>query len=127
MSGGHFNYESDHACNEMFNWQISADYGFKKNPYYKEYTEIARRINPMEDKMLSELVCDIFCLIHSLDWYKSGDTEEETYRKDVEFFKAKWFGKASANMVRDEINKQMTELKAELDKEFAWLKGSVSE
>ena len=36
------------------------------------------------------LVFDVFCILHSLDWYRSGDTCRETYRKDVKRFKDKW-------------------------------------
>ena len=115
MSGGHFNYCGDRVCMDMFDGEIYADYGFNTRGDYKDSVKVARNRNPMEDKELSELVYDVMCLIHSLDWYVSGDTNEDVYRKDVEFFKKKWFGKdarterlkeiviESSNQIMDEL------------------------
>lgn len=50
----------------------------------------------MEDPELDELMADVSRLAYDLEWYKSGDTSEETYRKTVKAFKAKWF-KAERN------------------------------
>ena len=86
MSGGHFNYQNDRLCHEIFGWGVSPDYGDKGF----EKSKIARRINPLEDLVLSELVFDVFCILHSFDWYQSCDTCEETYQKDVKRFKDKW-------------------------------------
>lgn len=40
-----------------------------------------------EDREISELVWDVFDLIHSYDWYASGDTCKETYLKGKAEFK----------------------------------------
>ena len=64
MSGGSFNY----AC------------------YHIE--ELAGH---MEDTELDELMADVGKLAHDLEWYRSGDICEETYRKTVDAFKTKWF------------------------------------
>lgn len=92
------------------------------NPNYGEkgfsQAMMARKINPMEDKQVSELVWDVFCLLHSLDWYQSADTCEETYREDLAYFKNKWFKKTDKEMSKEEIDKQISELKEDLYKTF---------
>lgn len=85
MSGGQWNYVNDHLANDMFDW-MSPDYG--KSGF--EQAAKARRINPMQDRLISELVWDVLCLIHSCDYYLSCDTSEETYKADVKYFKDKW-------------------------------------
>ena len=72
------------------------------------------KLNPLEDKELSELVYDVFCLLHSYDWYISGDTGEEDYRNDVKYFKDKWLKRSSNYRVKDEIDKTLAEAKEEL-------------
>jgi len=85
MSGGHFNYAEGRLEDEMFD--IGLTYNLLEN---KDYSAEARTRNPLMDEDLSELAYDLLCLIHSFDNYVSDDTSEETYRKDVEFFKRKW-------------------------------------
>lgn len=103
MSGGRWGYSNDHSCNELFDYHVYPDYGLGDKDYTKS-VNIARKINPMEDKQLTELVYDVFCLLHSLDWYKSSDTCEETYRKDVRYFKDKWLGEQRPDAVKKEID-----------------------
>ena len=119
MSGGHFNYQNDRACEEVFDWDVSPDYGMGDKSYHK-HVNVARRMNPLEDVILSELVYDVFCLLHSCDWYKSGDTGEETYLKDVAYFKAKWLGTPVQDIVNREINAACEDLKIRLKKELVW-------
>lgn len=86
MSGGCFEYSNDRACREIFGWEIDCDYGdkgFSQSPR-------ARRLNPLKNKVMSEMAWDLFCVLHSYDWYSSGDTDEEVYREDVKRFKDKW-------------------------------------
>ncbi|MBQ5929015.1 MAG: hypothetical protein IIW96_07595 [Oscillibacter sp.] len=56
---------------------------------------------------MSELVFDVFCVLHSYDWYASSDTCVETYRADVQHFKDKWLksmrGKRAKEIVDDEL------------------------
>lgn len=49
-------------------------------------------VGMMCDAELDELMNDIADLLHDCEWWTSGDTCEETYRKSVAKFKAKWFG-----------------------------------
>jgi hypothetical protein len=44
--------------------------------------------NPFKDAKVSELMLDMFNLIHSLDGDLSGDTD--SYIQDLEEFKSKW-------------------------------------
>ena len=114
MSGGHFNYSNDNLCHDIFGWLISADYGergFKKS-------SLARRLNPLEDLVISELVFDVFCLLHSFDWYKSGDTCEETYREDVTRFKNKWLPHFSEQRTKEIVDDEISNLREKLYQAF---------
>ena len=103
MSGGHFDYSTDRACSEVFGWVVSADYGERGF----EQSKVARQLDPLEDAIMSELVFDVFCILHSYDWYASCDTCEETYRADVKRFKEKWLkpmdGRRAKEIVDDEL------------------------
>jgi hypothetical protein len=103
MSGGHFNYTNDTLCSEIYNWMVSPDYGdsgFNKS-------KLARRVDPFEDIIISELVFDVFCLMHSYDWYASADTGEEIYRKDVQRFKDKWLKQMPEERVKEIIEDEL--------------------
>lgn len=93
MSGGRFNYMDRTICTEIFDEY--ADYDLEGLKDLKDARKRVRRENVFEDVEISELIFDVFCLIHSYDWYASGDTGEDTYRKDVAYFKKKWFGKTA--------------------------------
>ena len=61
MSGGRFEYADMTAKNMIFDYD--------------------KCTNVFEDREISELVWDIFDLIHQFDWYKSGDTDKSDYLK----------------------------------------------
>lgn len=105
MSGGYWNYENDRMQNEIFKY---AD----------------RPWNTLEDREISELVWDVFELLHVFDWYKSGDTEEETYIEKKRAFKGKWFGSNRGLRIRKIINEACEDTKAELYKTFGIQKES---
>jgi DNA polymerase sigma len=46
--------------------------------------------NEMEDKELNKLLIDFQKLLYELEWYKSGDTSKDDYKKYVKKFKGKW-------------------------------------
>lgn len=75
ISGGHFSYADQTARSEIFNYC-----GDSKNVP-----------NVFKDKEISEIVWDVFELIHDFDWYVSGDTGEGQWNKAVHEFKEKWF------------------------------------
>lgn len=114
MSGGHWNYMNDTLANELFGWGCSPNYGergFSQAKY-------ARKSNPLEDKQLSELCWDLFCVLHSYDWYACADTGEDTYRKDVAYFKKKWLKSTPEEQARREIDETIEEARKELYKTF---------
>ena len=63
MSGGHF------------------DYG---------YHHLDRYAGELEDKQLNKILIDFKELLYELEWYKSGDTSKDDYKKYVNKFKGKW-------------------------------------
>jgi len=93
MSGGRFNYMDLTICTEIFDEY--ADYDLEGLKDLKDARKRVRRDNRFDDVEISELIFDVFCLIHSYNWYACGYTGEDTYRKDVEYFKRKWFGKTA--------------------------------
>lgn len=114
MSGGRFDYRNDQLCNEIFDYTVYPEYGaagFKQS-------RVARTMNPLEDKIISELVFDVFCLLHSFDYYKSGDTGEETYQEDVKRFKEKWLKPMRGKRAREIVDQEIEELRKELYKAF---------
>ena len=94
MSGGRFNYFDNTAKNEIFD--------YRDHPH-----------NVFEDREFSELVWDVFEVIHDYDWYASGDTCEETYRKSLYAFKKKWFDNRAVRM-KQIVDTAVSELKSEL-------------
>ena len=121
MSGGYFDYDNDRAARSIFDWGVEIDYWLGDGRYYKTSVRTARKLNPLEDREISELAFDMFCLIHSFDLYKSGDTDEEQYRKDLEYFKQKWLKHTPLQRTKTEIEKSVSELREELLKQFgAW-------
>lgn len=113
MSGGHFNYINDTACHEIFRWSVSADYG-----EHEADSKKARRLDPLEDAIISELVFDVFCLLHSYDWYASCDTGEETYRADVRRFKDKWLKPMRGKRAKEIVDDELTAVREKLYRAF---------
>lgn len=87
MSGGSFNYKySDIRCT------------------YEGH---------MCDEELEELLQDFCDLLHDLEWWESGDTLEEDYRKSVTVFKKTWL-----NGHDDNTNARVERLKKNLIKQI---------
>ena len=112
MSGGHFSYTNDQACREIYGWSLSPDYGDRGFSQSK----LARQVDPFEDIIISELIFDVFCLMHSYDWYASADTGEETYRADVRRFKEKWLQKIPEEHIREIIDDELSHTRERLYK-----------
>ena len=109
MSGGKFDYADQQAMSEIF--------GFGDKPR-----------NVFEDKEISQLVWDVFNLIHEFDWYSCGDTSEENWLKAKNEFKKKWLKQNQSDRVKRIVDDALSETKAELYKTFALeLKGTESE
>ena len=81
MSGGYFNYANNNLQDKIFtrSWTGTRD----------------PRDDPFHDVEISDIVFDVFELIHALDYYESADYGEGTYRKCLTEFKDKWFGKGA--------------------------------
>ena len=120
MSGGRFNHENDTLCRDLFQWHVSPEYNMGEDPDYKASVKAARRVNPMRDKVISEMLYDMFCLLHSFDWAESGDTDEETYRKDVLYFKRKWLKSKPDDLIKAQIDAGINELREELYQNLVW-------
>ena len=122
MSGGYWNYDQITLGYDMFpGCDVCYGLGDNTKSKYGHYTKSvkrARQLDPMEDKQISELVFDVLCLIYSADWYKEADIGEERYRADIKFFKEKWLLQKPEQLVKDEIDKCMVEMKDRLYKSF---------
>ena len=94
MSGGHFDYIDFRCKSEIFGWADAPK-------------------NVFEDREISELIWDVFDLIHEFDWYYSGDTNKDTYLKAKAEFKKKWL-KNSGVRVRRIIDTAIEEARQEL-------------
>lgn len=115
MSGGYYGYHNDDLGYEIFGYDTSISYDLEK---MQSNVRSVRKLNPLEDKIVRELVYDVFCLLHSYDWYRSGDCSEESYRKDVEFFKEKWLVGLDDETVKRYIQEELDEAKHNLETMF---------
>ena len=120
MSGGHFNYQNDDAAREIFGWEIDIDYDLAKR---QDSAKLVAKEDPLEDREVSELAYDLFCLLHSYDWYRSDDTGKECYRRDVEFFKAKWLRKSAKQRFDFLVDRAVERVKTAAEEEIEALKG----
>ena len=60
MSGGYFEYINDRLKTDIFGYKFDADYGV-------DVFKNQKVPNVFEDREISELVADVFDLIHSFD------------------------------------------------------------
>lgn len=105
MSGGRFDYKDEYAMSEIFGCD-----GFLYGEYSKDY----KIPNVFEDREISELIFDVFMLIHDYDWYASADTCKDDYLKSKAEFKKKWLGNKRGIVVKRIIDKAIEEAKQEL-------------
>lgn len=89
MSGGSFNY------------------GYVKIEY--DY------VGYMQDREMDDLMKDIVKIMHDLEWWKSGDIDEEDYRETVKNFKKKWFKQSSNKRIKKYINEELNQFKENLN------------
>ena len=99
MSGGLFDYKDLNLKDEIFGWN-------------------REKGNVFEDKEITELIYDVFGLIHEFDWYQSGDTDEGDYFEAKRNFKEKWFETPAEIRVQKIIDNSVEELREELYKTF---------
>lgn len=122
MSGGYFGYSNDTAAREIFGYGPEITYGLEG---LQEAAKQVAKDNPLEDHEISELVYDVFCLLHSYDWYKESDTDYETYQKDVAFFKDKWLRVAPSKRMDRLIGRAIERIKDSAQKEIEELKNEA--
>lgn len=94
MSGGYLDYKPGELADAIYNYKHYIHYGLEKQ---QPKAKSVARENDLEDHEISELTYDLLCLLHSFEWYKSGDIADTTYQKDVVFFKKKWLGRSPEN------------------------------
>lgn len=117
MSGGHFEYKDLSLSTDIFGYAIETNYnlGCAENELSRKEV---RKNNIFEDLQISELIYDVFCLIHSFDWYKCGDTSEKQYLDDIKYFKEKWLISTDEDRLRRQIEYGLQEFKEELYKAY---------
>lgn len=100
MSGGLWSYRDEDLKTEIFG-----------------YTNKWNGENVLEDLELSEMLYDMFSLLHEYDWYKEGDTNESKYLKAKKKFKDKWLNNSNVR-VQKVIDTAINGLKQELYKTY---------
>lgn len=108
MSGGYWNYQDLSLRSEIF--------GYGDNP-----------CNALEDREVSELVWEVFELLHAYDWYRSGDTCKATYLEALRKFKKKWFETVRRDRIKRIIDETFAEAKQELYQTFDIQEDSTSD
>ncbi|MCQ2543605.1 MAG: hypothetical protein MJ126_05540 [Lachnospiraceae bacterium] len=111
MSGGSLDYLAFRMNDALFD-EANVHYSNVGNPKENMY---ARSDNPFEDKDISELIFDVACVIHALEWYKSGDISEETYREILAKFKKSYILDETIDF---RVHKKALELACE---DIAWI------
>jgi len=89
MSGGRFDYRNDALAYELFP-DARIDWGLESPEWYFDSVKQVVEENVMCDKEITELVYDVMCLLHGLDYYLSGDLGWATYECDLQTFREKW-------------------------------------
>ena len=116
MSGGSLNYLASTMCDSLFGYKTDRDYEMICN---NANAIIARSLNPMHDRELSELMADVMCLLHALERYDSCDIGEEKYKECVNKFKAKCLKRTE----KDRLNSYLEDLKSYYEKLVEEFKG----
>jgi len=79
--------------------------------YDYTYAKIEQEyVGNMFDIELDELLEDLIKVLHDVEWWQSGDIDEERYRDTVEDFKNKWLG-ARDELIREKLAEQIEEVK----------------
>ncbi len=109
MSGGSHNYIANEINEALFGDRFEN----RIDNYYinvcdEKIARTARNLNPMHDRELSELMADVMCLLHGLEWFDSCDIGEEKYKECVNKFKSKWLKRTE----KDRLNSYLEDLKS---------------
>lgn len=71
-------------------------------------------VGNMHDAELDELMKDVSHLVYTLEWWTSGDKNEEEYRDEVVKFKNKWFNAGRADRLQRYIDEKIDETRKEI-------------
>lgn len=77
-------------------------------------------VGRMFDDQLDEMMKDLCKVLHDLEWWRSSDFDEDSYRKTVTEFKKKWFKQTKIDVQR-QIESEFELTKDKLMKEFEYL------
>lgn len=77
-------------------------------------------VGRMFDNQLDEMMKDLCKVLHDLEWWRSSDFDEDSYRKTVTEFKKKWFKQTKIDVQR-QIESEFELTKNKLLKEFDYL------
>ena len=77
-------------------------------------------VGRMFDDQLDEMMKDLCKVLHDLEWWRSSDFDEDSYRKTVTEFKKKWFKQTKIDVQR-QIETEFELTKDKLMKEFEYL------
>lgn len=81
--------------------------------YFKLQEECVDR---MYDAEMNDLISDLVNVLHDLEWWQSGDTCEDAYKKTLGKFKKKWFGSTRKERLKGYIDSQISVVREELYK-----------
>ena len=79
--------------------------------YYKLSDECEGR---MYDAEMNDLIKDLCEVLHDLEWWQSGDISEDSYRKTLAKFKAKWFKGNRKERLKGYIDEQIGMVRSQL-------------
>ena len=82
------------------------DYVFCKVREAADYTQ---------DKEIQALINDLADLLHDEEWYMSGDTGREDYRKSLKEFKKKWLHQSSNKNLKKYVIEALNQMKEEIE------------
>lgn len=68
----------------------------------------------MYDDEMNEMIDDLCDVLHDLEWWISGDSDEDRYRKTVQKFRAKWFQGNREKRLKGYIDRHMALMRNEL-------------
>lgn len=80
-------------------------------------------VGKMYDSQLNEMMKDLVKVLYDLEWWRSGDINEEEYRQTVTKFKRKWFNQTKVD-VEKLVEREFEVKKNELLKQLEYLNDS---
>lgn len=70
--------------------------------------------NRMYDAEMNAMIKDLVEVLHDLEWWQSGDSSEEVYRKTLAEFKKTWFHGNRKERLKGYIDEQIGIVRKEL-------------